>query len=85
MTYKKLVNSIESEEQEMGLLKGYKAIIRLKENYHPRYIQARQLPICILSIVVSKLKKKKKKKDSAVYFGKGHLWGKRLGITNSRH
>ena len=32
----KLVNSMESEEQEIGLLKGYKVSIRL----HPRYIQA---------------------------------------------
>ena len=31
----KLVNSMESEEQEIGLLKGYKASICLKENYHP--------------------------------------------------
>ena len=37
----KLVNFMEAEEQEIGLLKGYKASIRLKENYHPRYIQAR--------------------------------------------
>ena len=34
----KLVSSMESEEQEIGLLKSYKASIRLKENYHPRYI-----------------------------------------------
>ena len=54
----KLVNSMKSEEQEIGLLKGYKASIRLKENNHPRYIQARQLPIHILPIVVSKLKKR---------------------------
>ena len=53
----KLVNSLESEEQEIGLLKSYKASIRLKENYHPRYIQARRVPIHILPIVVSKLKK----------------------------
>ena len=53
----KLVNSMESEEQEIGLLRGYKASIRLKENYHPRYIQARRLLIRILPIVVSKLKK----------------------------
>ena len=38
----KLVNSMESEEQEIGLIKGYKASIRLKENYHPRYIQVRR-------------------------------------------
>ena len=62
----KLVNSMEPEEQEIGLLKGYKASICLKENYHPRYIQARRLPIYILPIVVSKLKKN----DSAGYFGK---------------
>ena len=47
---------MESEEQEIGLLKGYKANIRLKENYHPRYILAKWLPIYILPIVVSKLK-----------------------------
>ena len=47
----KLVNSMESEEQEIGLRKGYKASIRLKENYHPRYIQARRLPIHSLPIV----------------------------------
>ena len=76
----KLVNSMESEEQEIGLLKGYKASIRLKENYYLRYIQARRLPIYILPIVVSKLKN-----HSAEYFGKGHSWGKRLGVTNSRH
>ena len=38
-----LVNSIESEEQEIGLLKGYKASIRLKENYHPRYIPSKTI------------------------------------------
>ena len=48
---------MESEEQEIGLLKGYKASIRLKENNHPRYIQARRLSIHILPIVESKLKK----------------------------
>ena len=37
----KLVNSMQSEEEGIGLLKGYKANIHLKENYHPRYIQAR--------------------------------------------
>ena len=52
----KLVNSIESKKQEIGLLKDYKASIRLKENNHPRYIQAIRLPIHILPIVVSKLK-----------------------------
>ena len=77
----KLVNSMESEEQEIGLLKGYKASTCLKENYHPRYIQARQLPIYILPIVVSKLRKN----DSAEYFGKGYLWRKQLGITNHCH
>ena len=50
----KLVNSMESEGKKIGLLKGYKANIHLKENYHPRYIHARRLPIHILSIVVSK-------------------------------
>ena len=64
----KLVNSMELEEQEIRLLKGYKASICLKENYHPRYIQARQLPIHILPIVKSKLKKN----DSTGYSGKGH-------------
>ena len=63
----KLVNSMESEEEEIGLLKGYKTSIRLKENYHLRYTKARRLPIHILPIVVSKLKN-----DSARYFGKGH-------------
>ena len=53
----KLVNSMESEEEEIGLLKGYKASFCLKENYDPRYIQARWLPIHILPIVVSKLEK----------------------------
>ena len=48
---------MESEEQEIGFFKGYKAIIRLKENYHPRYIQERRLPIHILPIVVPKVKK----------------------------
>ena len=56
-----------SEEQELGLLKGLKASICLKENYHPSYIQARQLSIHVLPIVVSKLEKKN---DSAGYFGK---------------
>ena len=54
----KLVNSMGLEEQEIGLLKGYKGSIRLKENYHPRYIHASLLFIHILPIVVSKLKKK---------------------------
>ena len=53
----KLGDSMESDEQEIGLLKGYKASICLKENYHPRYIQARRLPIHVLPIVMSKLKK----------------------------
>ena len=43
----KLVSFMKSEEQEIGLLKGYKASIRLKENYHPRYIQASRVPIHI--------------------------------------
>ena len=53
----KLVNSVELEEQEIGLLKGYKTSIRLKENNNPRYIQARRVLIHFLPIVVSKLKK----------------------------
>ena len=77
----KLVNSMESEEQEIGLLKGYKAIYRLKENYHPRYIQARRLPTHILPFVVSKLKKN----APAGYFGKGHSRGKRLSVISNRH
>ena len=48
--------SVESEKQEIGLLKRYKASFRSKENYHPRYIQARQLHTHILPIAVSKLK-----------------------------
>ena len=48
---------MESEEQEIGLLKGYKENIRLKENYYLRYIQIRRLPTHILPIVVLKLKK----------------------------
>ena len=48
---------MESEEQEIGLFKGYKASIHLKENCHPRYIQARRLPIHSLPFVVFKLKK----------------------------
>ena len=66
----KLVNSIETKEQEIGLLKGYKASIRLKENYYLRYIQAWRLPIKILPVVVLKLKN-----DLERYFGKSHLWG----------
>ena len=38
----KLVNSMELEKQEIGLLKGYEASIRLRENCHPRYLQARR-------------------------------------------
>ena len=52
----KLVNSMESEEHEIGSLKGYKASILLKENYHPRYIQTRRLSVHILRVVVSRLK-----------------------------
>ena len=63
----KLTNSIESEEQEIGLLKGYKASIRLKGNYNRRHIQAKRVPLHILPIVVSKLKI-----FSAGYFGKGY-------------
>ena len=48
---------MESEELEIGLLKYYKASIHLKEDYHPRYIQARRLTIYILPIVVLKFKK----------------------------
>ena len=76
----KLVNYMESKEQEIGLPKGKKASIHLKENNHPRYIQARRLPTHILPIAVSKLEN-----DSAGYFRKGYLWGKGLGVTNSHH
>ena len=54
----KLVNSMVSEEQEIGLLKGYKASIILKENYHPKYIQARRLPIQNFTYCSLKTKKK---------------------------
>ena len=77
----KLVNSMESEEQEIGLLKGYKASIHLKENPHPRYIQTRRLSIHNLPIVVSKLKKI----FQQGILEKKSLMGKRLGVTNSRH
>ena len=49
---------MESEEEEIKLLKGYKESIRLKENYHLRYIKARRLHLYILPIVALKLKKR---------------------------
>ena len=40
----------------MGVLKGYKASIKLKENSHSSYFESCKLPIHILPLVVAKLK-----------------------------
>lgn len=52
-----LINWIKSEEPNIGLLKGYKASIRQKENNHTIYFDSRKIPIHILAMVVTKLKK----------------------------
>lgn len=53
----RLINSMEAQENEIGMLKGYKASIRLKENYHPKYVESRKVPIHIPALVVAKLNK----------------------------
>ena len=44
----KLVNCINSEEPDIGLLKGYKVSILLKENNHLIYFEFWKIPIYIL-------------------------------------
>ena len=53
----KLINSIKAKRNNIGLFRGYKASIRLKENHHPTYFESRRLPVHILPAVVAKLKK----------------------------
>lgn len=53
----KLINCIKSEELDIGLLKGCKASIHVKENNHPNYFEPQKIPIHFLPMVVAKLKK----------------------------
>ena len=50
----KLINSIKPEENNIGLLRRYKASIHLKENHHPSYVEFKKLLIDILLIVMAK-------------------------------
>ena len=60
----KLINSIKAEKNNIGLLKGYRDSIHLKENHNPSYLESRKLPIHVL--LMAKLKKKKKKKKQRI-------------------
>ena len=42
MDITKLINSIKLEENNQGLLIGYKASIRLKEDHHSSYVSSRK-------------------------------------------
>ena len=53
----KLINILESEEQKFGVLKGYEATIRLKENISPSYSESHRIPIQLLPLINVKLKK----------------------------
>ena len=53
----KLINNVESEEQKVGVLKGYEATILLKENISPFYSESRRIPIQLLPLINVKLKK----------------------------
>ena len=44
-------------KEDIGLLKGYKVSIYLKENKHPIYFESQKMSIHILPMVVAKLKK----------------------------
>ena len=48
---------MKSEEPDIGLLKGYKVSICLKENNHLIYFVSQKIPIHILPMVMVKLKK----------------------------
>ena len=50
----KLVNSMKTEENNIGLLRVYWVSIRLMENHHPSYVESKKLPIYILPMVVTK-------------------------------
>ena len=52
----KLINSMKAEENNIRLLRGYRACVRLKENYHLGYMESRKLLIFILPLEVGKLK-----------------------------
>ena len=49
----KLINSIKVEENNIGLLRGYRVSILLKENHHPSYVKSKMLPIHFLLIIVA--------------------------------
>ena len=56
MNLTKLINSIK-EGKNIGLLRGYRTRIYLKENHYLNYMEARKLPIHTLSMVKENLKK----------------------------
>ena len=43
----KLINSIEVEENNIILLRGYRVSIHLKKNHHQSYMKSKKLPIHI--------------------------------------
>lgn len=53
----KLTSKVKSEKVKTGVLKGYKASIKLNENSTPSYFEFRKLFIHLLLFVVAKLKK----------------------------
>ena len=50
-----LINSVESDKQKIGVLKNYKATLRVKENCSPSYFEARRIPIHLRPMVIKKL------------------------------
>ena len=52
----KLIDNWQSEEQKVGVLKGFEATIRLKGNISPSYSESRRIPIQFLLLVNGKLK-----------------------------
>ena len=51
-----MINSVDSNEQKIGMLKDYKATLRVKENAPSSYFEARRVPIHLRPLVVQKLK-----------------------------
>lgn len=49
----KLINSVKLASIDMGMLKGYKASIQLKENSHPLLLWSHRLPVHMLPLVVA--------------------------------
>ena len=49
-----IINSIKGKENNIGLLRAYWTSIRLKENYHPSYVETGKILIHILPMVEAK-------------------------------